>query len=153
MRMVSPGDTAIRFPTKVVRSGLLSRRKRATKKPVPFDGKLELPLLEQATDHLLAAGLFPKPLEDHGRSDRTSTHLDRFTASMRGQQQDRFAELGSRAEQAFQLARLLKLIESSQRGDNALLGASVFPAVLDDLQVDAFSGVRRQLPVSFVGKR
>jgi len=60
---------------------------------------------------------------------------------MSGQQQDRFAELRSGAEQAFQLAHLLELIESAERGDHALFRAPVFPAVLDDLQVDAVSGL------------
>ncbi len=106
-----------------------------------FDGKLEFPPLQQAMDDFLAARLSPKAVEDHGRSDRPSMHFGRLAASMSGQQQDRLAELRSGAEQAFQLARLLELIESAERGDHALFGTSVFPAVLDDLQVDAVSGL------------
>src|SRR4030042_3240188 len=106
-----------------------------------FDGKLELPPLQQPTDHFLAARLLPKPLEDHGRSDGPSPHFGCLAASMSGQQQDRFAELCSRAEQAFQLARLSELIESAEGGDNALFRAPVFPAVFDDLQVKAVSGL------------
>ena len=107
----------------------------------PFDGKLEFPSRNQPVDYLTAARLLPEPLEDHSRSDRPGTHFGRLAASIRGQQQDRFAKLCPTAEQTFQLAALLDFVQSAQRGDNALLRASVFPAVLDDLQVNALCGL------------
>jgi len=105
----------------------------------PLDGKRELAILQQPTDHLLAAGLLPEPLEDHRRSDRSGVHGGGLPASMRRQQRDRFAELGPGAEQTFQLAALPELVEASERGDDALLAPAFLPAVFDDLQIDATS--------------
>ena len=86
-----------------------------------------------------------QPVSRHSRSKTIAgpigrvSHRDRLAASMGGQQHDRFAELGPRAEQTFELAALLELIEASQRGDDALFAAAALPAVFDDLQVDAIS--------------
>ena len=90
---------------------------------------------------MLAARFPPQSLEDHRRPDRPGMHRDRLAASMGGQQHDRLAELGPGAEQAFELAGLLELVEASQGGDDALSGATALPTVFDDLQVDAVTGL------------
>lgn len=106
-----------------------------------FDGELELAVAQQSLDHFLASGLSPQSFEHHGRSDRSRRHLGSFTLAMGGQQQDRLAEPGAGPEQSFRLAAFLQLVQPAQRGDHALLGATVFPAVFDHLQVDATAGL------------
>ena len=59
---------------------------------------------------------------------------------MLGEHEDRAGQASTRGEQAIHLAGLLELIEASQSGDDPLPGTPAFPAVLDDLEVDAGSG-------------
>ena len=106
----------------------------------PLDGELEAASLEQVPDDMLAAGLLPEPLEDQGRADVPGRDGREPALGVRGEHQDRAGKAGSRGEQGVELAALLELIESSQGGDDALAGATAFPAVLDDLEVGAGSG-------------
>ena len=56
------------------------------------------------------------------------------------EQQGRLGQPGARGEQGIELAGLLEVIEPPQGGDDPLAGASVLPAVLDDLEVGAWPG-------------
>ena len=58
-----------------------------------------------------------------------------------GEQEDGLGEASARDQQGVELAGLLELIESSQRGDDPLARSSVLPAVLDDLEVGAGAGL------------
>ena len=59
---------------------------------------------------------------------------------MRTEHHHGFGELGSRLEQAVELAALLQLIEPTHRGNDALLAPPFFPAILDDLEIDVRPG-------------
>ena len=53
---------------------------------------------------------------------------------------DGFREACAGQQQGIQPSVLLKLIQSSERGNDVLLGLPVFPAVFDDLQIDTLAG-------------
>ena len=89
---------------------------------------------------MLAAGLLPEPLKDQRRTDVAAGVGWELPLGMVGQHQDRLGQAGTGDEQGVELAALLELIEPSQGGDDALPGATVLPAVLDDLEVGAWAG-------------
>ena len=106
----------------------------------PLDGELITATLEELSDHVLAAGLLPEPLEDQRRTDAAAGGGRELPLGMVGQHQDRLGQAGAGDEQSIELPAFLKLVESPQGGHDALAGATVLPAVLDDLEVGAWAG-------------
>ena len=100
-----------------------------------LDGELMAATLEELSDHMLAAGLLPDPLEDQRRADAAAGVGREPPLGMVGQDQDRLGQAGPGEEQGVELTALLELVESPQGGYDALPGAAVLPAVLDDLEV------------------
>ena len=56
------------------------------------------------------------------------------------EQEDGLGQPCARDQQGVELAGLLELVEPPQGGDDPLSGSAVLPAVLDDLEVGAWSG-------------
>src|SRR6516165_7231104 len=100
-----------------------------------LDGELMAATLEELSDHMLAAGLLPEPLEDQPRADAAAGVGREPPPGMVGQDQDRLGQAGPGDQQGLELTALLELVESPQGGHDALPGAAVLPAVLDDLEV------------------
>src|SRR6516164_8292124 len=101
----------------------------------PLEWELIAATLEELSDHVLAAGLLPEPLEDQPRADAAAGVGREPPLGMVGQDQDRLGQAGTGEEQGVELTALLELVESPQGGYDALPGAAVLPAVLDDLEV------------------
>ena len=106
----------------------------------PFDVALEAASLQQLLDDPLAPGLLPEPLEDEDRPDVPGGDGGELSFGVRRQEKDVAAQPCARDQEAVEMPGLLELIESPQGGDDALSGSPVFPAVLDDLEVGAWSG-------------
>ena len=112
------------------------------------DGQKENPLQrdskasagQQSLDDLRDLQLVPEPPEDQCRADAAVADGGHVAATMRGKHHHGFGELGSRLEQAVELAALLQLIEPTHGGDDALLATPFFPAILDDLEIDVRPG-------------
>jgi len=106
----------------------------------PLHVELEAATAQEPLDDLLASGLLPESLEDQGRADASSGDGGDLPPGMSREQQDGLGEPSPRGQQGIELAALPEMIESPQGGDDPLSGASVLPAVLDDLEVGAWSG-------------
>ncbi len=120
----------------------------ATDEPVQ-DGQEHRPLqvegvLAQASefgDHGPAAGLLPQAFEDERRSDAPGG--DRRGRIVAGGLQDHGlgGEAGTRAQQAFELARGDELIEPAEGCDDLLAHLGAGASALDDLQVGTSGGL------------
>ena len=86
---------------------------------------------------MLAAGLLPESLEDQGGADASGGDVGELSLGVGREQEDGLGESCPRDQQGVELSGLLELSEPSQGGDDPLSGASVLPAVLDDLEVGA----------------
>ncbi len=105
-----------------------------------FQGQVK-PSADQQPFHDLGKLQFvPEPTEDQRRSDPAVTDRRHSTFPMCIEHQSSFGELGSRLQQAIQLAALLEFIQPSHRGDDSLLTTSLDPLVLDDLKVNVIAG-------------
>jgi hypothetical protein len=103
----------------------------------PLNVELEATALQQLLDDLLTSRFLPEPLEDEGRSDASGGDGGELSLGVSREQQDGLGQSSPRSQQGIELSALLELIESSQGGDDPLSGASLLPAVLDDLEVGA----------------
>ncbi len=103
-----------------------------------FQGQLEASAGQQSLDDLGNCN------SSHSRPKISAGPMRRWrwrvALPMRGEHHHGFGELGPRLQQAVELAALLQLIQPSHGGDDALLAAAFFPAVLDDLQIDVVAG-------------
>src|SRR6516164_553580 len=106
----------------------------------PLEWELIAATLEELSDHVLAAGLLPEPLEDQPRTDAAAGVGREPPLGMVGQDQDRLGQAGPGDQQGLELTALLEVVESPQGGHDALPGAAVLPTVLDDLEVGAGAG-------------
>jgi hypothetical protein len=88
-----------------------------------------------------AAGLVPEPLEDQGGSDAAGGEGGELPFGVSREEEDGLSEAGARDEQGVELSGLLELVESPECGDDPLPWSPVLPAVLDDLEVGASSGL------------
>ena len=79
--------------------------------------------------------LFPKPLKGQCQTDPPYTENLQIPADVRLLHLHAFGEPSQRADQRIHLPLGMKSIQSSQGGDDALMSATVFPAVLHQLQV------------------
>src|SRR5262249_54743723 len=109
-------------------------------KDSPLDGELEVSSLEELLEDVPAAGGLPEPLEDQGRADVPDREGGQSAFGVLGDQQDGVGQAGTGGQQGIELATGLELIEPAQGGNDALPGASGFPAVLDDLEVGTRPG-------------
>jgi hypothetical protein len=107
----------------------------------PLDVELKAASLQQLLDHSLTPGLLPKPLEDKGRPDVPIGDREELSFGVRREHEDGLGESRAREEKGVELARLLEQIESPQCGDDALPWSPVLPAVFDDLEVGASTGL------------
>ena len=107
----------------------------------PLDVELEAASLQQLLDHPLAAGLLPEPLEDEGRPDVPGGDGGELSFGVSRQHEDGLGQARARDQEGIELAGLLELVEPPQGGDDVLSGSTVFPAVLDDLEVGAWAGL------------
>src|ERR1019366_6548370 len=106
----------------------------------PFDVELEAAFRQQLPDDPLAPGLLPEPLEDEDRPDVPGGDGGEFSFGVRRQEKDVAAQSCTRDQEAVEVPGMLELIESPQGGDDLFTGLTVFPAVLNDLEVGAWSG-------------
>src|SRR6185437_3109001 len=106
----------------------------------PLDVALEAAAVEQSLDDPPAAGLSPEPLEDEGRPDASGSDGGQSPLGMGREQEDGVGQAGARGEQGIELAGLLELVEPSEGCEDPLAWSSALPAVLDDLEVGAWSG-------------
>ena len=106
----------------------------------PLDVELEAASLQQLLDDPLAAGLLPEPLEDQGGSDVPGGDGGELSLGVGREEEDGLGQACARDQEGIELPGLLELIESPQGGDDPLAGSPVLPAVLDDLEVGAWSG-------------
>ena len=95
---------------------------------------------QQLLDDPLTPGLLPEPLEDEDRPDALSGDRGELSLGVCRQEEDVAAVSSAREQEGVEMAGLLELVEPSQGGDDALPRPPVFPAVLDDLEVGAWSG-------------
>src|SRR5262249_9951263 len=100
-----------------------------------LDGELIAATPEELKDHTLAAGLLPEPLKDQCRTDAAAGVGRELALGVICQEQDRLGQTGTGDKQSIELTTLPELVESPQGGNDALAGAPVLPAVLDDLEV------------------
>ena len=109
------------------------------------DGALDVEFIASCIEELLddvpAAGLLPEPLEDEGGADAPGGDGGELPLGVGREQQYRLGQACPRGQESIELAGLLELIEPPESGDDPLPGASVLPAVLDDLEVGASAGV------------
>jgi hypothetical protein len=110
------------------------------KKDGPLDIELEAASVEELLDDSLAPRLLPEPLEDQGGSDASRGDGRELPLGVSGEQEDGLGQACPRDQQGVELSSLLELVESSQGGDDPLPGAPILPAVLDDLEVGAWTG-------------
>ncbi len=106
----------------------------------PLDVELEAACLQKLLDDPLTAGLLPEPLEDEDRPDVPGGDGGELALGVRRQEEDVAAQSSARDQEAVEMPGLLELVESPQGGDDALPRPPVFPAVLDNLEVGAWSG-------------
>src|SRR5512135_2361278 len=106
----------------------------------PLDVKLEAPSVQELLDHPLAPRLFPEPLDDQGGSDAAGGEGRELPLGVGRKQEDGLGQAGARGQQGVELSGLLELVESPQGGEGPLAGSPVLPAVLDDLEIGAWSG-------------
>src|SRR5438309_3734069 len=106
----------------------------------PLDVELEAAAVEELLDDPPAPRLPPEPLEDQGRSDAAGGDGRELTLGVSREEEDRLGQPCARGQQGVELATLLQLVESPQGGDDPLSWSPVLPAVLDDLEVGAWSG-------------
>ena len=103
----------------------------------PLDVALEAASDQELLDDPLAPGLLPESLEDQGRPDALGGDGGKLPFGVGREQQYGLGQACPRDQEGIELTGLLELIESSQGDDDPLSGASVLPAVLDDLEVGA----------------
>ena len=103
----------------------------------PLDVALEAASLQELLDGPLAPGLLPESLEDQGGPDASGGDGGELPFGVGREQQYGLGQACPRGQEGIESSVLLELIESSQGGDDPLSGASVLPAVLDDLEVGA----------------
>jgi hypothetical protein len=90
LKILASHDLVVRFPR--VRSAIAAGVKEPmqdSEKDGALDGELEAATMKQMLDHLLAAGLLPKSLEDQGRSDVSDRDGWESALSMLGEQENR----------------------------------------------------------------
>ena len=102
--------------------------------------ELEAATLEELFDDVAASGLLPEPLEDEGRSDASCGDGGELAFGVSREQQDGLSQASAGDQESVELSGLLELVESPERGDDALFGSSVLPSILDDLEVGACAG-------------
>ncbi|HWT78521.1 MAG TPA: hypothetical protein VN648_06930 [Candidatus Methylomirabilis sp.] len=105
-----------------------------------LDLELEVASVQELLDDPRAPRLLPEPLEDQGGSDASRGDGRELPLGVRGEQEDGLRQACPRDQQGVELSSLLELVESSQGGDDPLPGAPILPAVLDDLEVGAWTG-------------
>ena len=104
-----------------------------------FHSKREVAIREELLQDSLTAGLPPQALEEQAWTKGTAGEHGHAALGLGGQDQQGLGEACPRDEESLELAAGLELVETSERGEDALTGAAVFPAVLDHLQVGAGS--------------
>jgi hypothetical protein len=105
----------------------------------PLDLEFVVTTFEELIDHVLTAGLLPKPLKDQSRTNAAAGVGRELPLGMVGQDQDRLGQAGTGDEQSVKLSALLEFVKPSQGGDDSLSGATALPAVLDDLEIGPWS--------------
>ena len=98
-------------------------------------------VVEQLEDDVGDVQLFPQSAEDKCRSDARGAHAGSVALAVRVEYHDGFGESRTGLQQRLKLSVFLQSIKSSERGDDVLLCSSVFPTVLDNLQIDALPGL------------
>ena len=106
----------------------------------PLDIEREAASFQQLLDDPLTAGLTPESLEHEDRPDVPSGDRGELSLGVRRQEEDIAAVSSARDQEGVKMAGLLELVEPAQGGDDALPRPPIFPAVLDDLEVGAWSG-------------
>jgi hypothetical protein len=86
----------------------------------PLDGELLAATLEKLSHHVSAAGLLPELLKDQRGTNATAGVGWELPLGMVSQHEERLRQAGTGEEQGLELTALLELVESSQRGHNAL---------------------------------
>ena len=99
--------------------------------------KLVPALAGEIGDHRAAAGLLPQPLEHQRRPDAADRNLDRGIIAGRAQHHGLGRKPRARAQQPFQLAARLQILETPERRDHLLTHLVALAAALDDLQIGA----------------
>jgi len=84
--------------------------------------------------------LFPQAGEDEHRSDARGVDAGSVALAVRVEYHDGLGEACPGLQERLELSVFLKLIESSQRGDNVLFCFSILPAVLDNLEINPLAG-------------
>ena len=87
-----------------------------------------------------ASGLLPEPLEDKGGTNASGGDGGKLSLGVRREHQDGLSETCPRSHQGIELAGFLEVIESSESSDDPLPGATVLPAILNDLEVGPRAG-------------
>src|SRR5512142_2613436 len=105
-----------------------------------LDSALEAAAVEEWLDDPLAPRRPPEPLEDEGRSDAAGSDGGELPLGVSREEEDWLGQPCARDQQGVELATLLQLVESPQGGDDPLSGPAILPAVLDNLEIGAWSG-------------
>src|SRR5512135_224111 len=106
----------------------------------PLDIELEAAPVEESLDDPLAPRLLPEPPEDQGGSDASGDDGRELSLGVSREEEDRLGQPCARDQQGVELATLLQLVESPQGGEDPLSGPAILPAVLNDLEIGAWSG-------------
>jgi hypothetical protein len=106
----------------------------------PLNGELEAALGQKLFEHGGTAGFLPESFEDQHGAEAERADDGKFAAFMGGEDEEFVGEACAGAEQSVDGAFLLEFIESSEGGEDGLLGPSVAPVILDELEVGAGTG-------------
>jgi hypothetical protein len=107
----------------------------------PLDVEPEAASVAELLDDVAAAGLLPEPLEDQGGAAAPGGDGGEMAFGVGREEEDGLGESCARDPQGVELSGLLEWVESPERGDDPLLGSSVLPAVLDDLELRRWSKI------------
>ena len=105
-----------------------------------LDVELEAAAVEELLDDPLAPRLAPESLEDEGGADAAGRDGRELALGVSREEEDRLGQPCARDQQGVELATLLQSVEPPQGGDDPLSGPAILPAVLNDLEVGAWSG-------------
>src|SRR5512142_1210763 len=105
-----------------------------------LDVALEAAAVEELLDDPLAPRLAPESLEDEGGADAAGRDGRELALGVSREEEDRLGQPCARDQQGVELATLLQLVETPQGGDDPLSGPANLPAVLDNLEIGAWSG-------------
>ena len=106
-----------------------------------LDRELEAAAGQKVGDHGVAAGLFPQPPEQQGRTDALAGQALRIAGLELRQNDGTFGVTADRHGEAFELARGNDGFLAAEIFDDALLGAAILADALDEIEVGVTSDV------------